>query len=653
MLGGITLAPLLTQIKVNIQGFKSEMDKAKVIAEKKVKEIEKEFKIDTTQLGNSLQGIGAGLTAMGATGVAAIGGLVAKGAEWNAQVAGTEFLYKNLDKSVQKSIKSNMANAKSIGLTEQQYKDAATTMATYYTNMGFTSKETSKLSGETMNLVADLAAVTDMPFDEAMGRFKSGLMGNYEALDSFGINISANMLENSKYVKSLGKTWNQLSENEKMMAVYNEVQRQGSSATGLAAQEAGGFSMQLKMAKQEAGELAGKLGETLLPIMEPLLSKMKETVGKLTEWVEENPKMAQTVLTAVAALSGFLLILGPIIVIVGTLITNIGAIITGFTAVSAAVTGAGGAIALLSNPIGWIIGAIGLLVAAVMTDFAGIRTTISSVMGSIAEIIRTILARITYIWNTDFMGIKTFITGIWSAIQVVFSTAFNVIKGLFDVFAKIFKGDWQGAWEGIKNIGSTIWEGIKKLFAIFLNLIVDTLVNIGASLYGAAKTVFLKVKNGFLEIWDKICAWFKKAINDPVGTIKGIGTSMYNAGKDIFNSLWEGAKNIWKDICNWVTDKVNWIVDKVKFWDNESEKMSGKADGSHFNGLSYVPFDGYTARLHKGERVLTAEENKSYIQGRNINGSSQTFIFNSPKAIDEKEAQRLFRRSNRELSYGI
>ena len=31
--------------------------------------------------------------------------------------------------------------------------------------------------------------------------------------------------------------------------------------------------------------------------------------------------------------------------------------------------------------------------------------------------------------------------------------------------------------------------------------------------------------------------------------------------------------------------------------------------GSHYDGLSYVPFDGYRAELHKGERVLTANDN--------------------------------------------
>ena len=33
--------------------------------------------------------------------------------------------------------------------------------------------------------------------------------------------------------------------------------------------------------------------------------------------------------------------------------------------------------------------------------------------------------------------------------------------------------------------------------------------------------------------------------------------------------------------------------------------------GSHTNGLASVPFDGYMARLHKGEQVVTARESES------------------------------------------
>jgi hypothetical protein len=46
-----------------------------------------------------------------------------------------------------------------------------------------------------------------------------------------------------------------------------------------------------------------------------------------------------------------------------------------------------------------------------------------------------------------------------------------------------------------------------------------------------------------------------------------------------------------------------------------SLNVSTNVDGSHANGLGYVPFDGYIGRLHKGEAVLTAEENKAYRAG--------------------------------------
>ncbi len=53
-------------------------------------------------------------------------------------------------------------------------------------------------------------------------------------------------------------------------------------------------------------------------------------------------------------------------------------------------------------------------------------------------------------------------------------------------------------------------------------------------------------------------------------------------------------------------------------------KESQQVNGSHANGLGYVPFDGYVAALHKGEMVLTAKEAQIMRQGIGLPGLSRS-----------------------------
>ena len=335
------------ELKVKISVDNKEAVKGFKGLAQEMKNATKDTKQFATDVGKGLQDVGKKMTAIGIGIVAGIGGIVAKGAEWSAQVEGQKFLYNNLDEAIQKSIDSNSKNANSIGLTTQQYKNGATTISTYYKNMGMSTEQTAKLSDETMNLVADLGAVVDMPFDEAMDRFKSGLMGNYEALDAFGINLSASTLANSEYVKSLGKSWNQLSDNEKMMAAYNEILRQSQPMTGLAAQEAESFGMKFKLLKEQISETVGQIGTNLLPVLEPLIQKFSEVATKVSEWVSNNPQLTQTILVVVGAIGAFLAILGPIIIGIGALTVAAAGFSAATLPVTAAIIGVVAAIAVL------------------------------------------------------------------------------------------------------------------------------------------------------------------------------------------------------------------------------------------------------------------------------------------------------------------
>lgn len=69
-----------------------------------------------------------------------------------------------------------------------------------------------------------------------------------------------------------------------------------------------------------------------------------------------------------------------------------------------------------------------------------------------------------------------------------------------------------------------------------------------------------------------------------------------------------------------------------------------KPDGSHANGLAYVPFDGYRAELHEGERVLTRAENARLNQAPNWleygRGSSGALVAEIRASRAEEQALR-------------
>ena len=409
-------------------------------------------------VGDGLKNVGQTMTAVGTGITAGIAGIVAKGAEWSASVESTEFLYKNLDKTVQKAIANNSKEAKAIGLTSQQYKNGATTMATYFKNLGVTSDESAKMSGNTMNLVADLAAVADVPFDDALGDFKSALMGNYEAVDKYGVSLSASALENSEFCKQLGKSWNELSENEKMMVAYNEIMRQSASAQGLAKQEAASFGMQFKLLKQEIIETVGALGATLLPVLEPIIAKFKEVVASVKEWIEKNPELAQKILIIVGAIGLFMAVMGPILMIIGSAIGLFASLATVATALGVSM----GVVAIA--PLA-IIAAITALIAIgvlLWQNWDTIKAKASEIWNAIKTGIMNVVKALAQGLVNDFNNMKQLITNAWNAIKTGASTAWNAIKSTVSKVVSGIKSTVSTGFNAVKSTVTNVWNAIKN-----------------------------------------------------------------------------------------------------------------------------------------------------------------------------------------------
>lgn len=149
--------------------------------------------------------------------------------------------------------------------------------------------------------------------------------------------------------------------------------------------------------------------------------------------------------------------------------------------------------------------------------------------------------------------------------------------------------------------------------------LIGLLVSAGIALYMNWDTVKAKCQELFTklsEIWENIKTTVKNKIEDIKTSLTNKAKEFKEAGKEIFNKVWDGIKGVWNDIQSWVSDKVSWLVDKLAFWRSSKAEMGGsddsKSDGSNRTGLREVPFDGYRAILHKGERVLTQPEADRY-----------------------------------------
>ena len=144
--------------------------------------------------------------------------------------------------------------------------------------------------------------------------------------------------------------------------------------------------------------------------------------------------------------------------------------------------------------------------------------------------------------------------------------------------------------------------------------------------------------------------------------ILAIGGQMYSAGRNILSQLWNGLKSIGNSILGWVSgfagsikSFISGIVSGFKSVvssANDAKSAARSVNGKHANGLDYVPFNGYVAELHKGERVLTKQENEEYNNNRGKNSNGDTFNFYNTKP-NAYEYARQMKKAKRELLLGF
>lgn len=191
----------------------------------------------------------------------------------------------------------------------------------------------------------------------------------------------------------------------------------------------------------------------------------------------------------------------------------------------------------------------------------------------IGELVLTLLAlwnnilKPIVMWVIDFLypKIETIVSRILDKVHNAIKTIGGIINGLLDILkgllqflTGVFTGNWEKAWEGILNIGRGFGNVFISIFEGMINGII-------AGLNNFIKTAFNGVKS---------------LVNKIGGVIEGLASIL---GKNIDITMTGSAPRF---------DLIT--LPRLK------------------KGMEYVPTDFYPAYLDKGERVLTAQENRDY-----------------------------------------
>jgi len=440
-------------------------------------------------IGSGLQKVGATMTVVGAGVTAGMAKIIGTSKEWEATVAQQEFLYKNLDSSVQNFINTGAKQAESLGMTQQQYENNATALSNTLGLLGVSNSTIADNGTKWMNLCADMGAFADVPIDTALSDMKSALVGNFNALDKYGMSVNVATINSGEYAKSLGKTWNQMSNAEKAQAIMAEAMRQGSTMTGLASQEAEQFGMKWNLCKQKMMETVAEIGTKLLPVLAPLVEKIGNAAQKVADWATKHPELTRTILLVVGAIGLLMTVAGPLIAFIGTIMIVVQ-----------------GAIALGAPVVGMIAG----------ISF-GIMALIAIGVALVANW-GTIKAKCSEVWN----GIKTTIGNSVNIAKSKVTNAWNAIKSFT-----------SSAFGTVKSVASSIWNGIKSVISTVVNGIKSKVSSIWNGIKSITSSVFNSVKSTVTSIWNGI----KSAIMNPIDTARSAVQKAMNAIKTAVNVL--------------------------------------------------------------------------------------------------------------------
>ena len=313
-----------------------------------------------------------------------------------------------------------------------------------------------------------------------------------------------------------------------------------------------------------------------------------------------------------------------------------------------------------SDMISWAAEAIPSLIDSIVTFFAELPGKIWNWLQNTIEKIKTWGAAmkdtaVMFAQNTIDSVVNWFMQlpgKIWTWLQ-------NVITKI-KAWGSNMLSNARTSTQNMVNTAVTIISQLPGKFWSWLQNTISKISSWGGNMVSSGRTAITNFISSVIDTLVSLPGKVWNILQQIPSKVSSLGSTLYSAGRSAFSKLWDGIKSIGSGILGWVqgfASKIGSFVNSIVSGfqsivgkSNEARSAASSVNGHHANGLDYVPFNGYTAYLHKGERVLTKQENEAYTRGKTSQGDTFNFYNTKPNAY---EYARQMKKAKKELLEGF
>lgn len=276
-------------------------------------------------------------------------------------------------------------------------------------------------------------------------------------------------------------------------------------------------------------------------------------------------------------------------------------------------------------------------------------------INNVVSFMQQLPGKIKQYLDSAINNLKTWVTQMGQkgkeAVQSLINNVMSAASGIASKVMSIGTDIVTGVWNGIKNAAGWFTDQVKSFFSGIVDGVKDALG------IGSPSKVFR----------DEIGRWL------PPGVVQGFEAAMPSAMKAIQKDLNKGIDNIDTDdisvgagiTVSGFADKLKSIYNEVALWFESIESRIGNSVDSMVQSLDmliragqvivnsdgtlgYIGYNGFTkSGSSEGYVDRTNPKNKD------TSGNGDTFIFNSPKAIDEIEAAKQMKKTKQDMAEGF